>query len=191
MQHFLSNITGFDLETFTPSEIFKEANRKFNETHIIINEGLVLVNSFNAEENCIKTNNGDIYADDLFSIKPWMPKAGIYKVKKDTYVYLSRLPRRQWLKSISLGNNYMAFYLHDYSSAHKSEVLKQIYLLSTIDKEIDESRNWLLTNRQIIFKYHKVAEILDTSWPCIKVTDIRFHQEVYDKWNKQYTVTTD
>lgn len=189
MLPLISNITGFDKETFTPIEIFKEANRKFAETYMIVNDELMQVSSFNYNDHCLKTSSSTIYGDDVFSIKPWMPQAGIYKTKKDSYVYLYRLPRRQWLKSISLGNNYDAFFLHNYMNATNA-ILNPIYTFSKVDNEIDETRNWLVLNKQVIFKYHKVGEIQETNWPFIKVIDKRFFQEVYDKWNKQYSITT-
>ena len=182
----LSKITGFDPKNFTKSSIIQEAAKKFNYTYLVINGKCQLVKDIISSG----IDADDFYRpEDIESIEIWMPKAGIYQYNLNHYLYLYRLPRRQWLKSLSLESNYSIICLHE--NAVDDLRMGDVYNLSKLSTPvIDSTRQWLIYKNKVMFKTHIVAELANNKWGTImRVTDPMFYQEVLDKWKKQYPIT--
>lgn len=185
MLQLLSKLTGYDSdpEYFSSSEIFKEANRKFSNTYLIINDNLEWIESFSFDGITVYGENYSTITD-VSSIKTWMPEPGCYKLDENLLIYLFRKPRRQWLKSFSLGNNYDTMTV--YSKTHqdiKHAQIKEIYKDWKNNQVVD--RNWVVHKAYLIYKFHVVGKWSDT---VIQVLDKNFYQEVVDKWGKHFNI---
>jgi hypothetical protein len=181
MLQILSKLTGFNLDYFTHSEIVKEANRKFSQTWLIVNGEILWVNNFGVDY--LECNQGMLLEHQVQSITAWMPEPGIYPSNKenDEYLYLHRIPRRQWLKSFSMGQNY------DYKPLTPIDTIevKALYNYWKLTQEEEGDKNWLFTQKFLVYKIHVVGYIVDLT---IVVTDAAFYSEVFDKWHKHYKI---
>lgn len=185
MLQILSNLTGFSLNDFEPSEVVKEFSRKYLDTWVEINgklEQIILVHS-----NKISTNVNEYYSHEVKSIEVWMPPAGIYHTGINSFVYLYRLPKRQWLKSFSLYNNY---HYIDITKTNPGLGIRNLWDFTTLDTDsIDSSRQWLFDKGKVVFKWLEVGEFYEDWVKGIKVTQPLFYQEVLDKWQPQYKIS--
>lgn len=188
MQH-ICKLTGFDGDNFSWIEIIKEANRKFASTYMLVNDKLEYIETF--KEDSLRTiDETVILYETIYSLKAWMPKAGIYKLG-ETFVYLCRLPKRQWLKSFSLHNNYKIF--HFTTLKHVELDIEALYY-DSLERfsAISKDREWLIYNNQIVYKYHVVGILKSNLYSdIIYITDPKFYQEVHDKWSKQFKIMLD
>ena len=181
MLQLLSKLTGFNEDFFSHSEIIKEANRKFGDTWLIINGEPKYVISFEGDYIRLTTGDGQTMLPQelVQSIEPWMPEPGIYQTGNG-YIYLHRLPRRQWLKSFSLGNNYSYQVIMDFNELEVPDMYHYW-------KEREESsQDWIFIQRFIIYKFHVVGYCSNLA--TITVTDEAFYSEVFDKWHKHYKI---
>ena len=171
------------LEDFSASEIIQEANKKFGGTFVIVNGELTQLQSIN--DSVLYTYGKALAEDEVESFEPWMPKAGIYHSDINDFVYLYRLPRRQWLKSFAFDSNYRWIKL----TKHFPSPTNIFSLENVPSNAVDDSRQWLFKDKNLIFKWLKVGEIVTNEWvDTIKVTEPIFYQEVFDKWHKQYKI---
>ena len=185
----LYKLTGFEENLFEPNDVINEANRKFAKTYLIINNKLRYIDSFTDSYILLRDGNSYEY-DDIISIKPWMPKPGIY-MSNNLLFYLYRLPKRQWLKSFAYGENYNAIPLHkdcylDFLDIN--QVFK--YSKSILPAHgIYKDRQWAIYKNQLVFKYHVVGKLEEGSWENkIVVTDPTFYQEVHDTWKTEFSI---
>ena len=88
-------------------EPFVEANKKLIDTYIFINDELVYLKE-------IGEGTGTVIVEDLehrvlkrmkvSTIKVFLPETGIYPLEKGGFVFLTRLPKKQWHKSFTTNN---------------------------------------------------------------------------------------
>lgn len=183
MLQLLSKLTGFDSDPdyFSSTGLYKEANRKFGGTYLIVNNELKYVQEFVLNENFILSDNVPI---SVQTIEAWMPEPGCYKHDENSYLYLYRKPKRQWLKSFSLGNNYD--YVHIYGDVTyplNDTNIKHIYL--DWEQNPDLNRDWKIIKNYIVYKFHVVGKLLGST---IVVLDNNFYQEIVDKWNNNFKI---
>lgn len=181
MLQILSKLTGFNASFFTITEVVKEANRKFGQTWLIINDKIMPISSFGSDYIEV-TNLGIIPGSQISSIKPWMPEPGIYLNSEDDrkFLYLHRIPKRQWLKSFSIGNNYDHRHITDYEKINVPIIYE--YWKNYQDTDLD----WLFIDKYLVYKIHVVGKVYNKT---ITVTDEAFYSEVFDKWHKLYNIT--
>lgn len=187
MKQLLLKLTGFDSnpDYFTHTEVIKEANRKFSQTWLIINGSLELVSEFSHDTINVIVDGENKIIYDVDSIEIWMPEPGIYPISKDKYVYLHRIPKRQWLKSFSPYQNYSAIPI---GSANEVTVFSSKHIDFMFNNwEHSKSDNWLCLNDYIIYKFHVVGKVLDGM--TIQVTDTAFYQEIFEKWHRNFQIT--
>lgn len=184
MLQLLSKLTGFDSDPdyFTSSGLYKEANRKFGGTYLIVNDSLSYVDEFVMGENYILSRNTPIPVQTL---EVWMPEPGCYKYDKDSYLYLYRKPRRQWLKSFSIGNNYELIKIYGKKTGVLTDTnIKNIFL--DWKQNPDLNKDWKIIKNYIVYKFHVVGKLLGST---IVVLDNNFYQEIVDKWHKNFSIT--
>lgn len=181
MWQHLSKLTGYDSnpDYFTGADILKEANRKFASTYLIINDNLEYVLEFRGGQ--ILVDGATI--ETVRNIQPWMPEAGIYKCGELSHIYLHRLPKRQWLKSFSLNNNYAFIEVNDHPREFNIHAMYEDWRDNT-----KQDRNWMFKHNYLIYKFHVVGKV-DKNNIKIEVTDSNFLQEILDKWNKHFAIT--
>lgn len=186
MRHILLKLTGYDSNPnfFTIGETLKEANRKFANTYLQINNKLRYVLSFGESRLVILNENGlestEKY-ENIDSLEPWMPEPGIYKTEDYGFIYLHRTPKRQWLKSFSLDNNYT------YISITEGKALEQQHIQSIYnDWKTHGTRDWIQYQHYIIYKFHIIGYLKNEE---LCVTDPSFYEETVQTWSKIYHIT--
>lgn len=184
MLQLLSKLTGFDSdpEYFSSAGLYKEANRKFGGTYLIINDSLRYVKEFIEGEDYILADNTTI---SVQTIKAWMPEPGCYKYDENSYLYLYRKPRRQWLKSFCLGQNYDYIPIYGSKTQELTDTnIKNIYL--DWKQNPDLNKDWKIIKNYIVYKFHVVGKLVGST---IVVLDNNFYQEIVDRWNKDFNIT--
>jgi hypothetical protein len=104
-------------------EPFTEASKKLQNTWMFVNEEIQFVKEF-LDNNCIYIKNYTTDKTEKVKVKTldvWLPEAGIYALSSGNHVLITKLPKRQWLKSYSDSYYRMALYGDKYQkgSIHK------------------------------------------------------------------------
>lgn len=79
---------------------------KYKDTIIKVNNTFIKVaNCICTSTNCTIFGTNGSY--DPEKIEEWNPEVGLYVYKKNTLLFIQRIPERQYLKSFKIGANYL------------------------------------------------------------------------------------
>lgn len=82
-----------------------EAHKKLAETYMFVNGELSLVFDLTSSNKIgVYLKNGDksyILDKNIQTLDVWLPETGLYFDSKGSLIYVSKVPKRQWLRSYS------------------------------------------------------------------------------------------
>jgi hypothetical protein len=84
-------------------EPFSEASKKLQNTWMFVNDELQFVKEF-LDNNCVCIRNFTTEKTEKVKVRTldvWLPEAGVYALSSGNHVLITKLPKRQWLKSFS------------------------------------------------------------------------------------------
>jgi len=110
MLNKIADLVEFDLDRFSPDQVIEDFNHKFSGSILKINDKYYKVDTARYKNGAVilylYTQEGkEIIITQAHSIERVTPKTGLY-ASDNGLLYLYRMPKRQWIKSLSIGNNY-------------------------------------------------------------------------------------
>lgn len=157
-------------------EPFEEAHKKLVNTYMIVNNTRVLkvlrfyelYNSIACE--CLETKKEiEVVVDKLDA---FLPKSGVYRLKNQSLIKITKYPIRQWLRSFSPSFYKIAWVdkIHkDFNDNYLSEIINQ------------EPLGVYVTSFGVVeYNNIKIGKILANK--NIECTNLNFKQEIID-WN--------
>jgi len=81
-----------------------EARKKLQDTYMVVNGKILYIKEFFTGTNqllSINEDTGDGTLIDVLTLDVFLPEAGLYQLSSGNLLCLSKIPKRQWLKSFS------------------------------------------------------------------------------------------
>jgi hypothetical protein len=143
----------------------EEAEKKLVGTYMIVNGTPELIKGFDYVQNTVITNNKII---KVKTIAPWLPESGLYITKKGDPWYITKVPKRQWLKSFAF-----SFYeIQDLSGWVEDPKLEDVHECKRVSIGVDKCG-------QIFHNKTHIGYIEKSNIVC---TNSLYEQELRD-WN--------
>jgi hypothetical protein len=152
----------------------EEANKKLVDTIMFVNGKLEHILKFYVPENIVLVRDYNLCCEVQKTVKTlevYLPEAGVYPSPKGYYVIITKIPKRQWLKSFST-----SFYSVDIvgGDVETNNVLTEI---SKVKK-----CNIFVTSQGYIFYWKQIIGYIQDSKTII-CTNKAFKQELID-WDR-------
>lgn len=183
----IADLVEFDLDRFSENQVIEDFNHKFNRAILKIDGAYLKVSHLEARPKGLSLYTFDKKGEEVVikganSIEKVLPKTGLYSSPYGL-LYLYRLPKRQWIKSLSLGNNYN---IHVLATGLKEE-MPSIYDTVLVDKPTYDKESVIYKNI-VYLHWKKVGKLVHDT---IVVTKEKFIEEIKELWNQQYQITLD
>lgn len=183
----IADLVEFSLARFTESQIIEDFNHKFQNSILKIDGTYLKVSHLEkqAKEHILYAfdkEGNEIPIKALTTIEKVLPKTGLY-ASDYGLLYLNRKPKRQWIKSLSIGNNYETHILVNAKKENSPNIWNTVlvnnakYAKETIIYEDIVYLHWL-----------KVGKVFGD---IIHVTNKKFIEEIKELWNPQYQIILD
>jgi hypothetical protein len=155
-------------------EPFNEAEKKLRHTWMFVNDELQYIQEFQ-DSNIVlvvDTITNKTSKVKVKTLEVWLPEAGVYPLPNGNFVLLTKLPKRQWLKSFS--DTYYRMSLFG-EKDQKDSMHKQLAKVKKQNIYVDH-------NKFIWWWDTKIGHV--SSSHSLKCTNQHFSQELVD-WCKQ------
>ena len=188
MLNKIADLIEFDPNRFSSDAIITEFNHKFVESILKIDgayhkvTGLLVENGKPLLWTISKSNEAENKLKAITTIEKVQPKTGLYS-SKHGLLYLYRLPKRQWIKSLALRKNYEAQEL-----ALNENSRPTIYNTVLIDNAKYDKES-IIHDDVVYLHWRAVGRVVEGD--TILVTNPIFLEEIKELWNSQYRIILD
>lgn len=183
----IAELIDFDPKVFIGQQIVEDFNHKFQKSILKIDGKHHIISILEDRKvRCgveLILHTLDAYGDahtvkHINRIERVLPQTGLYSSNKGL-LYLYRLPKRQWIKSLSINNNYKTFILDHGDQGEAPDIWDTVLIDNpTYAKET------LIYKNNVYLHWKKVGKIQDSK---IYVTNEKFFEEIKELW-KQYPI---
>ena len=183
----IADLVEFDRERFSEDQILEDFNHKFHNSVLKI-DGQFLTASLANKKNGIVflhafNNKGEELAiTKAKTIEKVRPPTGLYSSPKGL-LYLHRIPKRQWIKSFSLNNNYRVIAL----KKGKEGSIPAVFDTILVDTPTYAKESMIYDN-DVYLHWAKVGKVVNDT---LYVTNKNFFEEIKELWNQQYQIILD
>lgn len=183
----IADLVEFDLNRFSEGQVLEDFNHKFQNSILKIDGTYLKVSHLERLEKelllyAVDKEDNEIKIKELKTIEKVLPKTGLYSSKYGM-LYLYRMPKRQWIKSLKIGANYDIHTL----MAGVNDKIPTIW--NTVLAEEHEYNKESMIYRDIVYlHWTKVGKVVDKT---ILVTKEKFIEEIKEIWNQQYQIISD
>lgn len=155
-----------------------EAKRKLVNTYMVVNGKVLYIKDFNYALDfalCSIDNNSTGYKVRVNTLEVWLPETGLYPLNNGQAAFVTKCPKRQWLKSFSPSYYYINFIGENIKPLDESSsYYNHIYQSKRVTIFVDSYRDIYYFNRNIGYVKDSIT---------IVCTDSRFLQELKD-WER-------
>lgn len=156
---------------------FNEAEKKLRHTWMFVNDELQYIHEFQ-DGNIILVLDPSTNKASKIKVKTleaWLPEAGVYPLPNGNFVLLTKLPKRQWLKSFSDTYYRMSLYGDNpqADSMHRQ--------MSKVKKQ-----NIYVDPNKVIWWWDIKIGFVNSAC-SLKCTNQHYEQELRD-WNRNATI---
>lgn len=179
----IADLVEFDLKRFSPEQVIDDLNHKFHNSWLKIDGKYYKFRNAGFSRNLpyldLELDGADITLKELKTIEKVLPKTGLY-ASKESLIYLYRVPYRQWIKSLAIGQNYKTKILvnkHPLGPALFNTILipNPTYAKETI-----------IYDNKVFLHWKEVGRVEEGT---IVVTDNLFFEEVKELWKYEYQIS--
>lgn len=179
----IAELIDFDPKVFIEQQIVEDFNHKFQNSILKIDGKHHIISILEKNAGKLVLLTLDAYGDahtvkHINRIERVLPQTGLYSSNKGL-LYLYRLPKRQWIKSLSINNNYKTFILNHGDQGEAPDIWDTVLIDNpTYAKET------LIYKNNVYLHWKKVGKIQDSK---IYVTNKNFFEEIKELW-KPYPI---
>lgn len=183
----IADLVEFDLNRFSEGQVLEDFNHKFQNSILKIDGTYIKVSHLAKQAKgrilyAFDKEGNEIPIKTLTTIEKVLPKTGLYSSDYGL-LYLNRKPKRQWVKSLSIGNNYET---HILVNANK-EIGPNIWNTVLADN-IKYAKETIIYKDIVYLHWLKVGKVFGNT---IHVTNKKFIEEIKELWNPQYQIILD
>ncbi len=183
----IADLVEFDLKRFSEAQILEDFNHKFAGSILKIDGYYIKTEILEKRAKTLVLHTFDkeglsIEIKFLRTIEKVQPKTGLY-ASDYGLLYLNRKPKRQWIKSLSLGNNYE---VHILQKGNK-EVFPDVWNTVLVDNT-RYAKETIIYKDIVYLHWLKVGKVFNDT---IHVTNKKFIEEIKELWNPQYQIILD
>lgn len=187
MLNQIADLVEFDLARFSEAQVLEDFNHKFHNSILKIDGTYIKVSHLAKQAKgpilyAFDKEGNEIPIKALTTIEKVLPKTGLY-ASDYGLLYLNRKPKRQWIKSLSIGNNYET---HILVNANK-EIGPNLW--NTVLADNTKYAKETIIYKDIVYLHWlKVGKVFNNT---IHVTNKKFIEEIKELWNPQYQIILD
>lgn len=183
----IADLVEFDLARFSEAQVLEDFNHKFAGSILKIDGSYIKTEILEKRAKTFVLHSFDrkglpIEIKSLNTIEKVQPKTGLY-ASDYGLLYLNRKPKRQWIKSLSLGNNYET---HTLVTAHL-EIGPNLWNTVLADNT-KYAKETIIYKNIVYLHWLKVGKVFNDT---IHVTNKKFTEEIKELWNPQYQIILD
>jgi hypothetical protein len=187
MLNKIADLVEFDRERFSEAQIIEDFNHKFHRSILKIDGEYRTVSLLQSRARGLTLDVFNEKGDELGikylkTIEKVLPATGLYSSDKGL-LYLYRIPRRQWVKSLSLNQNYKVQMIE---RGPMGEV-PSIYDTVLVDNP-RYAKESLIHNNNVYLHWKRVGKVKNGA---LVVTNKNFLEEIKELWNTQYQTITE
>jgi hypothetical protein len=159
----------------------EEAQKKLHSTYMLVNGVLMYVRELHPDINCVTIINHIEDTSEVLEVKTlevFLPKSGMYELDDGSIMYLTKRPKRQWLKSYS--ENY-----YQLKTVYSKKVILKSPIIGMYNKPCKSI--CVSPDKTIFFMGDPVGYVKDGH--TVVCTNLNYQQEIQD-WIKYDNTAT-